>query len=145
MVYYSPVTLDRTFAALADPTRRALLARLSESEAVSVSDLAKPFAMSLPAIMKHLDVLKDAGLVTREKSGRVVSCRLNAEPMHEANEWLNRYQRFWSDGLDRLESLLEEDSWTPPSNQASRQASLSSDDSTPHRKRSSRPGPTRKK
>ncbi|WP_137043310.1 helix-turn-helix transcriptional regulator [Pseudolabrys sp. FHR47] len=145
MVYYSPVTLDRTFAALADPTRRALLARLSESEAVSVSDLAKPFAMSLPAIMKHLDVLKDAGLVTREKSGRVVSCRLNAEPMHEANEWLNRYQRFWSDGLDRLEAFLEEDSWTPPSSQASRQASPSSADSAPRPKRSSRPGPTRKK
>ncbi|MBS0246845.1 MAG: helix-turn-helix transcriptional regulator [Proteobacteria bacterium] len=141
MVYYLSAALDRTFAALADPTRRALLARLSESEAVSVSDLAKPFAMSLPAIMKHLDVLKDAGLVTREKSGRIVSCRLNAEPMHDANEWLNRYQRFWSDGLDRLEALLEEDSWTPPSDQAS----PSNADSTSRPKKSSRPGPTRKK
>ncbi|MBS0533953.1 MAG: helix-turn-helix transcriptional regulator [Proteobacteria bacterium] len=143
MVYYQSDTLDRTFAALADPTRRALLARLSESEAVSVSDLARPFAMSLPAIMKHLDVLKDAGLVSREKNGRIVSCRLNAEPMRDANEWLNRYQRFWNDRLDQLEALLEEDSWTPPSPLS--QASPSSAASTPRPKRSSRPGSTRKK
>lgn len=143
MVHYQSDALDRTFAALADPTRRALLARLSESEAVSVSDLAKPFAMSLPAIMKHLDVLKDAGLVTREKNGRVVSCRLNAEPMHEANEWLGRYQRFWNDRLDQLEALLEDDSWTPPSLQ--NQASPSSAGSRPRPKRSSPPGPIRKK
>ncbi|HET8546286.1 MAG TPA: metalloregulator ArsR/SmtB family transcription factor, partial [Pseudolabrys sp.] len=70
LVYYSRPNLDRTFAALADPTRRALLARLSEKENVSVSELAKPFSMSLPAIMKHLDVLSDAGLVGREKNGR---------------------------------------------------------------------------
>jgi DNA-binding transcriptional ArsR family regulator len=109
MVYYLNPSLDRTFSALADPTRRALLASLSERDAVSVSDLAKPFAMSLPAIMKHLDVLKDAGLVTREKSGRTVSCRLNAGPMREANEWLGRYQRFWTDRLDQLEAFLEEE------------------------------------
>jgi len=109
MVYYQAASLDRTFAALADPTRRALLARLSESEAVSVSELARPFAMSLPAIMKHLDVLKDAGLVAREKNGRIVSCRLKAGPMQEANEWLSRYQQFWADRLDRLEALLESD------------------------------------
>ncbi|MFA6265437.1 MAG: metalloregulator ArsR/SmtB family transcription factor [Pseudolabrys sp.] len=147
MVYHSPISLNATFAALADPTRRALLARLSESEAVSISDLAKPFAMSLPAIMKHLDVLKDAGLVASEKSGRVVSCRLRAEPMREANEWLNRYQRFWNDRLDQLAAFLEEDSCPQPlpSSQAPRQASPSSGASMPLRKKSLAPGPTRKK
>jgi DNA-binding transcriptional ArsR family regulator len=145
MVYHLAATLDRTFAALADPTRRALLARLSESEAVSVSELAKPFAISLPAIMKHLDVLTDAGLVAREKNGRIVSCRLNAGPMQEANEWLNRYQRFWGERLDQLEALLESDAWTPPSGQAPHQASPSSAGSTSPRRKSSPPGPTRKK
>jgi DNA-binding transcriptional ArsR family regulator len=148
MVYYSPVTLDRTFAALADPTRRALLARLSETEAVSVSDLAKPFAMSLPAVMKHLDVLSDAGLVTRSKTGRTVSCRLRAEPMQEANDWLNRYQRFWNDRLDQLAAFLEEDQCPPPPslNQASlNQASPSSDASTQAPPESLPPGPIRKK
>lgn len=143
MVYYSPAALDRTFAALADPTRRALLARLSESETVSVSELAKPFAMSLPAIMKHLDVLTDAGLVAREKHGRVVSCRLMAAPMHEANEWLGRYQRFWTERLDQLEALLENDAWTAPS--PPNQASPSSAGSTSPRPKSSQHGPTRKK
>ena len=94
MVYYRSQTLDRTFAALADPTRRALLARLSRSDDLSVSQLAEPFKMSLPAVMKHLDVLSDAGLVTRNKLGRVVSCKLRAEPMRDANKWLNRYQKF---------------------------------------------------
>jgi DNA-binding transcriptional ArsR family regulator len=143
MVYYSTTTLDRTFAALADPTRRALLARLSETEAISVSELAKPFSMSLPAVMKHLDVLSDAGLVSRAKSGRTVSCRLRAEPMRDANEWLNRYQRFWSDRLDQLAAFLEEDSCPQPS--PSSQASPSSAASTPHRRKSMPPGPTRRK
>ena len=120
MVYYRTEALDRTFAALADPTRRALLARLSQTDGLSVSALAEPFAMSLPAVMKHLDVLSEAGLVTRAKNGRTVSCRLRAEPMHEANEWLNRYQRFWSDRLDQLAAFLEEDSCPPsPSSQVS--------------------------
>ncbi len=110
-----PTTLDRTFAALADPTRRALLAQLSERDSISVSELAKPFAMSLPAVMKHLDVLSDAGLVTREKIGRTVSCRLRAEPMREANDWLNRYQRFWTERLDRLAAFLEEEPCPPSS------------------------------
>ena len=113
MVYYQKPNLDRTFAALADPTRRALLARLSEKEDLSVSELAKPFSMSLPAIMKHLDVLSDAGLVGREKNGRIVSCRLRAEPMRDANDWLNRYQKFWTERLDRLAAFLEEDTWPP--------------------------------
>jgi DNA-binding transcriptional ArsR family regulator len=140
--YYRP-DLDRTFAALADPTRRALLARLSETDAISVSELAKPFTMSLPAVMKHLDVLSDAGLVIRNKMGRTVSCRLRAEPMERANEWLNRYQRFWTERLDQLAAFLEEESCPPP--QPSSQASPSSAASKPRPKRSSAPGPTRKK
>jgi DNA-binding transcriptional ArsR family regulator len=91
MVKYEAQTLDRTFAALADPTRRALLAQLDQRESVSISELARPFPVSLPAIMKHLDVLSDAGLIERNKTGRTVSCRLVATPMHEAVGWLNRY------------------------------------------------------
>jgi DNA-binding transcriptional ArsR family regulator len=143
MVYYRPAALDRTFAALADPTRRALLARLSQTDSVSVSALAEPFAMSLPAVMKHLDVLSDAGLVTRNKSGRTVSCRLRAEPMAEANEWLNRYQRFWTERLDQLAAFLEEETWPPPPQ--SNQVSPSSAASTRRRRKSSPPGSTRKK
>ena len=113
MVKYYEETLDRTFAALSDPTRRALLARLGNRESLSVSELAQPFSMSLPAIMKHLDVLSDAGLIAREKTGRTVACRLTAQPMEQAMEWLNRYQRFWSDALDRLAAFVEEDPWPP--------------------------------
>jgi DNA-binding transcriptional ArsR family regulator len=113
MVKYQEAVLDRTFAALADPTRRALLARLGERESLSVSELAQPFSMSLPAIMKHLDVLSDAGLIAREKTGRTVACRLTASPMEQAMDWLSRYQRFWSDNLDRLAAFLEEDRWPP--------------------------------
>jgi len=143
MVYYSKPNLDRTFAALADPTRRALLARLSEEDSLSVSELAKPFSMSLPAVMKHLDVLSGAGLVGREKSGRIVSCRLRAEPMRDANDWLNRYQKFWTDRLDQLAAFLEEETWPPPLQ--SNPASPSSDSSTRRQKNSSRRGPIRKK
>ena len=100
--------LDRTFAALADPTRRALLAQLSAQEAVSISELARPHPMSLPAIMKHLDVLSDAGLVSRTKTGRTVSCQLVAAPMETAVDWLNRYQAFWSSSLDRLTKFVED-------------------------------------
>ena len=106
MVKYQEPSLDRTFAALADPTRRALLARLEEVDSVSVSDLARPFPVTLPAIMKHLDVLSDAGLITREKTGRTVSCRLNAAPMEDAMGWLRRYERFWREKLDALEAYF---------------------------------------
>src|SRR5258708_5722142 len=149
MVKYSDQTLDRPFAALADPTRRALLARLRKRDAISVSELAQPFAMSLPAIMKHLDVLSDAGLIARAKTGRVVACRLTAGPMEQAMDWLNRYQRFWSEGLDRLAAFVEEDEWPP--NQASPpasspdRASPSNAVSMPRRRKSMRRGPTRKK
>ncbi|HEY5306544.1 MAG TPA: metalloregulator ArsR/SmtB family transcription factor [Pseudolabrys sp.] len=142
MVYYRTQSLDRTFAALADPTRRALLAKLSRTDDLSVSQLAEPFSMSLPAVMKHLDVLSDAGLVSRNKLGRVVSCKLRAEPMRDANEWLNRYQKFWNDRLDQLAAFLEEESCQPP---PSNRASPSSGVSTPPRRKSLPPGPTRKK
>lgn len=102
-------TLDATFAALADPTRRAILSRLEEEDEQSVSALAEPFAMSLPAVMKHLDVLSDAGLVTRTKAGRTVTCRLSAGPMEDAMIWLNRYRRFWSAQLDRLAAFVEKE------------------------------------
>jgi DNA-binding transcriptional ArsR family regulator len=144
MVKLSAAPLDRTFAALADPTRRAMLARLAEQPDLSVSALAEPFDVSLPAIMKHLDVLSDAGLVARRKSGRTVTCRLNAAPMQNAREWLERYERFWSEVLRRLASFLEEEeSW--PSNPPSNQVSPSSADSKRRPPKSSPHSPTRKK
>jgi DNA-binding transcriptional ArsR family regulator len=135
MVNYQQAGLDRTFAALADPTRRALLARLEAEDSLSVSELARPFPVSLPAIMKHLDVLSDAGLIVRAKTGRTVACQLSPGPMEQAMEWLARYERYWTQQLDRLEAFLEEEQpW-----QAS-PASPSSDGSRPRRKKSTRPG-----
>jgi DNA-binding transcriptional ArsR family regulator len=99
--------LDRTFAALVDPTRRAILAHLERKDGASISELAEPFAIKLPAVMKHLDVLDDAGLVTRSKAGRTVTVRLRPQPMREVMEWLRRYERFWSEGLDRLRAYAE--------------------------------------
>ena len=108
MVYSDPVRLDRVFSALADPTRRALITQLAEAETLSISQLAKPLPMSLPAVMKHLDVLETAGLIAREKTGRTVHCRLVAEPMETALQWLERYEKFWSQSLDRLAAALED-------------------------------------
>jgi DNA-binding transcriptional ArsR family regulator len=139
MVNYQTATLDRTFAALADPTRRALLARLDEEHGLSVSDLARPFPVSLPAIMKHLDVLSDAGLIVRTKTGRTVACQLTPAPMEQAMNWLSRYERYWTEQLDRLAAFLEEDKW-----QAS-PASSSSAVSKPPRKKSTRRGRSRTK
>jgi len=99
--------LTRTFAALVDPTRRAILARLERKDGVSISELAEPFAIKLPAVMKHLDVLDGAGLVTRSKSGRTVTVRLRSQPMREAVAWLRRYEHFWSGSLDRLATYAE--------------------------------------
>ncbi|WP_234682368.1 ArsR/SmtB family transcription factor [Bradyrhizobium monzae] len=145
MVKYQDETLDRTFAALSDPTRRALLARLGERDSLSVSELAAPFSISLPAIMKHLDVLTDAGLIVREKTGRTVSCRLTAQPMEQAMNWLNRYAQFWSESFDRLAAFVEDKPWstqqpTPPNAQPKVQASRSRAGSARGRKRSSPPG-----
>jgi DNA-binding transcriptional ArsR family regulator len=145
MVKYHDTTLDRTFAALADPTRRAMLAQLEERKALTVSELAEPFPISLPAIMKHLDVLSGAGLITRTKTGRSVTCRLTAEPMEQAMDWLNHYQRFWTERLDQLAAFVEEDPCPPkPASQPS-QASPSNVISMQDRRRSMRRGPTPKK
>jgi DNA-binding transcriptional ArsR family regulator len=99
--------LDRAFKALGDPTRRAILAQLERRDGASISELAEPFEIHLPAVMKHLDVLAKAGLLTRSKSGRTVTVRLRAQPMREAMDWLQRYERFWSSSLDRLTSYAE--------------------------------------
>ena len=139
MVNYQSPILDRTFAALADPTRRALLARLDEQGGVSISDLARPFPVSLPAIMKHLDVLSDAGLIARKKVGRTVTCQLKAEPMEQAMNWLAKYERYWTEQLDRLAAFVENEEW-----QAS-PASPSSAASKRRPKKSTKPGPSRKK
>ena len=151
MVKYQEAALDRTFNALSDPTRRALLARLGSRDSLSVSELAQPFAISLPAIMKHLDVLSDAGLIAREKTGRTVACRLTAQPMEQAMAWLNHYQRFWSDALDRLAAFVEEDPWppnsalpAPASALPSAPASRSRAGSVRRPKKSTPRGPTRK-
>ncbi len=90
-----------------DPTRRAMLARLEVEGIMSVSELARPFAIKLPAVMKHLDVLHAADLVTRSKHGRTVAVRLAPEPMQQAMDWLRRYERFWSGRLDRLYAHAE--------------------------------------
>jgi DNA-binding transcriptional ArsR family regulator len=98
-------TLDAVFSALADPTRREIVARLSEGEA-SVTELAEPFEISLPAVSKHLGVLEDAGLLTREKDGRVRHCHLVNEPLEDVLKWIARYGRFWEDQFDSLEEYL---------------------------------------
>jgi DNA-binding transcriptional ArsR family regulator len=105
MVEYRTVGLDAVFAALANPTRRALLARLARGR-TSITALAGPFAMSLPAVSKHLRVLEGAGLVARDKEGRVHRCRLMARPMREAAEWLARYRRHWEERIDALDANL---------------------------------------
>jgi DNA-binding transcriptional ArsR family regulator len=106
MVKYESNRLDRTFAALADPTRRSILANLAEGERC-VTDLAKPHRMSLPAISKHLRVLEKAGLVRRQRRGRVHQLALEAKPMAEAQQWIAEYRRFWEASLDRLDDYLK--------------------------------------
>lgn len=98
--------LDATFSALADPTRRAILARLAEGEA-SVMELAAPFAVSQPAISKHLRVLEKAGLISKGRDGQKRPCRIEAEPLEAANEWLERYRELWERNYQRLDDLLE--------------------------------------
>jgi DNA-binding transcriptional ArsR family regulator len=130
--------LDATFAALADPTRRAIVARLARGEA-AVSDLAGPLPMSLPAVLKHLSALERAGLVQGDKRGRVRHCRLEPAPLSEAVAWITRHHRFWEErfqALDRyLEATLEETETCSPSASPAR--------SRRRAKRSSGPGSTR--
>ncbi len=99
--------LNATFAALADPTRRAILARLASGEA-TVSELAEPFAMSGPAISKHLKVLEHAGLISRGRQAQWRPCRLKADPLKAAADWLGEYRRFWEESFDRLDDYLQE-------------------------------------
>src|SRR5690348_4265726 len=109
--------LDTVFGALADPTRRAVLAALRDGER-SIGALAAPFDMSLPGFIKHLAILEEAGLIERHKTGRVVNCRLKGLALKEARDWLDRYEEFWNARLDRLEALLtrkESERWKPHS------------------------------
>jgi DNA-binding transcriptional ArsR family regulator len=105
MVEYSGSRLNHTFAALADPTRRAMLAMLHKGNR-SVSELAKPFPMSLQATMKHLDVLSKAGLITRKKEGRTVACALRPQPLKAATRWLKHHEQMWEERLDRFEEYV---------------------------------------
>ncbi|HZH79745.1 MAG TPA: metalloregulator ArsR/SmtB family transcription factor [Gemmatimonadales bacterium] len=131
MVNSQRTTLDATFAALADPTRRAILARLATRES-SVTELARPFRMSLPAIHKHLRVLERAGLLAHAKHGRVRRCRLVARPMKGAARWIERYRRFWEAQFDALAAYLaqpdqqETPAWPAPPESGSRRPSPSS-------------------
>ena len=145
MVKLNDDALDAIFSALADGTRRRVLADLEQGSA-SVSTLAQPHAMSLPAFMKHLRVLEDAGLIARAKDGRVVSCTLSPQPMQAAAGWLARYERFWTGQLDSLARYLYHEEeihpWkteSPPSNCGSSGAS------TPPSNASGEPGRTRKR
>ena len=104
---HAPQSLDSTFAALADPTRRAILARLSSGEA-SVTELAQPFNMSQPAISKHLKVLEQAGLISRGRDAQRRPCRLVPEPLAAANQWLEYYREFWETSFNNLDTLLTE-------------------------------------
>ena len=99
--------LSTTYAALADPTRRAILARLAVGEA-TVGELAEPFTMSLPAVSKHLKVLERAGLITRGRKAQWRPCRIEAGPLRDAAQWIEHYRRFWDDSFDRLEEYLEQ-------------------------------------
>ena len=107
MVEYNSKLLNRTFGALADPTRRRILAQLAKGEEC-VTNLARPYSMSLAAVSKHLIVLEKAGLLKRRRHGRVHSLKLEAKPMQEAQAWINRYREFWEGNLDRFEDYLNQ-------------------------------------
>jgi DNA-binding transcriptional ArsR family regulator len=107
MVKYNDAALDRVFAALADPTRRAILARLARGGETSVGELGAPFAISGPAVTKHLKVLEAAGLVRRTREGRVHRCRFDAAPIGDAATWIETYRRLWEAQLDHLAAYLE--------------------------------------
>jgi DNA-binding transcriptional ArsR family regulator len=107
MVKCSPRLLNRTFAALADPTRRRILEHLAHGDRC-VTDLARPYSMSLPAVSKHLRVLENAGLVSRRRSGRLHSLKLEAKPMKEVQQWIEEYRKFWEESFDRLDVYLKQ-------------------------------------
>jgi DNA-binding transcriptional ArsR family regulator len=140
--------LSTTFSALSDPTRRAILARLALGES-TVTELAAPFRISLPAISKHLKVLEGAGLLARERDGRVHRCRLEPGPMKDAAQWIEHYRRFWESQLDSLERYLkdqmerEDTTWQPRAPR--RHRSRSSAPSRPRGRRSSKHGRKKKR
>jgi DNA-binding transcriptional ArsR family regulator len=101
-------TLSTTLSALADPTRRAILARLASGGEASVKELAEPFAMTLPAVTKHLKVLQKAGLITQGRKAQWRPCRLDAKPLREVSDWVEPYRRFWDESFDRLDDYLKE-------------------------------------
>ncbi len=103
----APDPISVTFAALSDPTRRAILERLAAGEA-SVTELAAPFAMSLPAITKHLKVLENAGLISRSRDAQWRPCKLEAKPLQDASDWIEQYRQFWEESFDRLDAYLKE-------------------------------------
>ena len=148
MVNYSPasgnVPLDATFGALADPTRRAILARLAHGEA-TVTQIAAPFRISLPAVSKHLRVLESAGLLQREIDGRVHRCRLAPRPMRDAAAWIGKYCAFWEHQFDALakylESAAEEKNACPPRKAVRTSRSKSDAPSGRRAKKYSQPGP----
>jgi DNA-binding transcriptional ArsR family regulator len=144
MVQFKEAELDAVFAALADRTRRAVLQSLDRGS-LSVTELARPYGMSLPGFIKHLRVLEDAGLIARTKEGRVVSCTLAPQPMQGAAMWLSRYEKFWKERLDALARYLyhqqETNSWPKPK-KSPRSGSPAA--STPPQKKSGKRGPTRK-
>jgi DNA-binding transcriptional ArsR family regulator len=112
MVNYPPASLDTTFAALADPTRRQILESLSRQQ-MRVTELAEPFSMSLPAVSKHLRVLENAGLLKRRRMGREHHIELEPAPMRAAQRWIEQYRKFWESSLDNLAAYLEESNPTP--------------------------------
>jgi DNA-binding transcriptional ArsR family regulator len=147
MVNYSSPALDATFSALADPTRRAILARLAKGES-SVVELAEPFDFSLPAVLKHVRVLEDAGLLARQKDGRVNHCRLQPAPMKNAAAWIEKYRQFWEHQFDALaqfleESQREEKKSRPRHSKARKTRSASAASSRRRARRSSKPGSAR--
>jgi len=146
MVKYEDAVLDRVFGALADPTRRGVLNALAGGS-LAVSELAATSGMSLPGFMKHLRVLEDAGLIAREKEGRVVSCELSAAPMKTASAWMSRYEKFWSDKLDSLARYLyqqeELQTWNRDWPRSPHSTSTATTPS--RRKKSGARGPTRKR
>ena len=151
MVKYEEAVLDRVFSALADPTRRGVLNSLAGGS-LGVSELAAPHGMSLPGFMKHLRVLEDAGLIAREKEGRVVSCELSAQPMKAASAWMSRYEKFWSDKLDSLARYLyqqeELQTWNKPISRTNAQTnprSPSRGTTRSRRRKSGGHGPIRKR
>lgn len=146
MVKYSAAALDATFGALADSTRRAILAQLSRGD-FALSELARPHRMSLPAVQKHLRVLEDARLVETHKDGRERRCKLDPAPLRDAAQWIRHYQKFWEEQFDSLETFIEEMkqedvSWRPQQ-QDPKQQSKSAARSLRRGKKSFKRGPTR--